>query len=349
MKLTRQDIITLFRSDYAEPQESFISNDDIMIYWWAALSQFYNEVSCEWTRSEVTTHTVADTPEYPLPADVRKITAVYNLVGTEWQRLVPLDYEKFLTMPKTSGGGQFSHYYQYRNQVGVYPTPSESSINSILTGSFTSYAQTATYFAFAASTGFMVASAHVGELMDVTAASGEVQTFLISANSANAVYCLPVNASTGVVGTVSDVLSVFRGYTEMVTPPVSTMEIWAYIENLKLIYAERPPLPNEDSARGMGALSDATNAETFLYYIPEEYLDTLGSYMLYRASKKDKLLKDAAFHRQEWEIGLAKANNKANHSMDDYYNENRSRGSFSPRADPTDQGQWYRTTHNTRY
>jgi len=310
-----------------------------MIWWWLALADFFASVQCEWTRSEITTHTLADTPEYPLPSDVREVVAAYVYDGSTWTRLQPLDYEQFLEMPHSSTGTSPTHYYAYRNQIGIYPTPASSSYESHAGGDITDAAHVGAEEAYSTLVPLGTNAQYQGFYVDITAPDGTTQTMRILSHTNATMKCLPVNASTGAVGTWTDI------ETALLAAPLE-FEIWTYIENLKILYTERPPIPNENSARGMGSVTDGEAAAAFLYDVPEEYFAILLAYVLSMACTKDKLTRDAAAHKNTYDVGVARAQRTASHRLDDSWVNRRSRRGFEAGQQHTFGGDWWRTSHN---
>lgn len=321
MKLTYSDIVSLFRSDYSEAKSSFIDDTDIMIYWWKALSQFYNEVDCEWTRSEATIPTINGKSEYPIPDDCRKIIAVFNLQDNQrWVRLIPAQYKDFLEKPiYNTTSDEFTHYYVLRNQLGIHPTPNETSYETLYSGTFTQYSNTSDVYLFYDPSASWTTDELIGQKIDITYGS-VTYTFTISANTSNIIQVDSEPAfQTSIPGYDPDI----HVYTANFT-----YEIYQYVQNIKMIYAQRPPIPNEDDTRSMSSITLSSQSATFEYDIPEEYLDVLMSYMLFLACRKDKLYNDANYHLGNWQVGILKAKKYAGIVIDDYYKQTRFKSAF---------------------
>jgi len=311
MKLQLSDITSIFRSSYAEPKESFITADDVAIYWWMAMARFWDEVDSELTTSEASFPTFVDVLEYPLGSDVRRVKGVFNLQGSDWVRLAPVEYQQFIRMPYNEVASDFTHYTVYKNQLLLYPTPDSTSYESLVTGNVTNFAVLTNTFTLASPSIAIVTNTYLGQYIDITSADGSyTETFSISSHT-----------DTALIVDHAPNAALQTGFPH-------TFEIWDYVDNIKVIYKERAPIPNEDEQRAMGSLTDTETAQTYEYEIPEEHLDILISYMLYKACVKDKLLADAQVHRNDWEIGLQKARRSAATVKDDFFAGKRLRGAF---------------------
>jgi hypothetical protein len=120
------EVLTTVRHQLYEPLAAFWTDDELYGYMWQAEHELALAIGC--TQVQTTTTSETAVSMYTSPADAMYIERVtWNNV-----KLKKIDKTDYDALQRVAYGGQFTtgnpmHYYEYGNQICLWPTPASSA------------------------------------------------------------------------------------------------------------------------------------------------------------------------------------------------------------------------------